>query len=56
MYSLTSLIRHYFYPETCYSAKISLLPNFLKYLYIYQSEKIQCNPEKVNPDFGPNPV
>ena len=28
-YSLTSLIQLYFYPENCYSDKISLLPNFL---------------------------
>jgi len=28
-YSQTSLIRHYFYSETCYLDKISLLLNFL---------------------------
>ena len=39
MYSQTSLIRHYFYPETCYSEKISLPPNFLYYLYVYHLEK-----------------
>jgi len=39
LYSLTSLIRHYFHSETCYSDKISLLPNFLLYLYMYQLEK-----------------
>ena len=28
-YSQTSLIMHYFHPETCYSEKMSLLPYFL---------------------------